>query len=328
MIVNVWTITAGFLAVVGAALAVLAGLVAIQTIRGVKGAERTRREWLEDRGHLLTLLVGVLALVRLVAWPHFYLLLESYVPDLAAYGVMCVFGVTRIEPELVRLLQWGKPVLLAGLGFWWVLGLADADATTTRPLRVRTWLTIPLALGVLVECGIELIYLLREKVGQPVTCCARFRDTEAAAISDNLSPLYGLSVQTPAVTVVAYVAGSLLVAVAATWLSRRPRPAPVAAWLLVAGVAVSLLLTHWAWVDVVAPRVLRLPYHHCTYELLTDTIALGPAAVLTIFGHVAVVMPPWLAIAGAQSPRWDGRLYRTGAIAIVSSLVIVGLHLV
>ena len=35
---------------------------------------------------------------------------------------------------------------------------------------------------------------------------------------------------------------------------------------------------------MVAPRVLALPYHHCVYELLTDTPAMGLAGAMTLAG--------------------------------------------
>ena len=53
----------------------------------------------------------------------------------------------------------------------------------------------------------------------------------------------------------------------------------------------NLVATQWAWVDVLAPRVLRLPYHHCVYELITGTPALGLAALLAIAGSAGLSGP-------------------------------------
>ena len=72
MIVNVWTVTALFLAAVGVALAVAAAAVALGGLRRGGGSDTERPSALaaeEDRAHLLGLIVGVLAGMRLIAWP-------------------------------------------------------------------------------------------------------------------------------------------------------------------------------------------------------------------------------------------------------------------
>ena len=78
------------------------------------------RKKLEDRCYLLFLLGGLLLCLNIVAWPLFYLLLQSYVPQWT--GVMCIYGVTQIGkgsmnssrylPSLITAVQIFKPILI------------------------------------------------------------------------------------------------------------------------------------------------------------------------------------------------------------------------
>ncbi len=335
MILNVHTVVALFLAGVGAVLALGMGIVASGALGASRRASRDPDaraiDALDDRAHLLALVVAVLAAVRFLAWPFFYALLDSYVPDLAAYGVMCSFGVTLIDAPLVAAVQWLKPVALFGLGLWGLLALVDRRSIRPTLLPARITLAVPLAAVVLADCAVEAVYLVREKVSRPVTCCTRFRDTEAAQVADNLSPLAIFADASPAATLGAYfIAGAALVAVA-TLLARRRRathwvPAGLVGLL---GLA-NLVITQWSWIDAVAPRVLGLPYHHCPYELITDTPALGFAALCAVGGSAGLLWPAALATCRRRAPEAVAAVqrgvYGVCAVALASELLIVGVH--
>src|SRR5207302_10144316 len=102
------------------------------------------RQRLEDRGYLLFLAAGVLLALNVLSWPLLYLLLQSYVPEWP--GVMCIYGVTRVGegslgparhlPDLLRVVQWMKPVLVFVGGAWFVLYLMNRR-TATAPLVGR-----------------------------------------------------------------------------------------------------------------------------------------------------------------------------------------------
>src|SRR5689334_1488425 len=78
----------------GLGLLVLAlGIAAWRTWRGRADVPEERKA-LEDRCYLLFLMGGFLLCLNVAAWPIFYLLLQSYVPEWP--GVMCIYGVTRI----------------------------------------------------------------------------------------------------------------------------------------------------------------------------------------------------------------------------------------
>src|SRR5579885_2383442 len=173
MILNSFTVLALFLAAVGCLLSLAACAITVwrSFVRPGPTGDTLAQE---NLGHLLLLVLGTLTMVRLIAWPHFYATLKSYVPELSAFGVMCVYGVTRTQPALIGLLQWSKPIVLWCLGLWLVLHSVERPAWTSWRL-LGTFLVAVLALA---DCNLELVCLIRESPGQRVTCCTQFIETE------------------------------------------------------------------------------------------------------------------------------------------------------
>ena len=329
MIPNAWTVSSLFLAGVSVALALTALGVAARSLPALRRRpDAGVLEVLEQRLHLLSLVLGVLALVRLFDWYLFYQLLGSYVPDLAVYGVMCAYGVTRIRPELVTSIEIMQPIVLLGLGFWWVMARVDRRTETAPLLGARYALAVPIAVLSLTECALHLVYLWVEKAGRPVTCCTQFLDTQATELASSLSSSRYL-IDTPAIALASYF--GLHAAVIALALHARRRTRRVLVYFVVALALANILLTYRVWFGVVAPRVLELPYHHCIYELLTDTLALGPAALLAVSGTGALLCPALLEPFRARAPGAVAALQRTlwglGAVALASEALIVGVHM-
>src|SRR5438552_1358970 len=122
MILNAYAVLDAFVGLLRLGLAMLVvtlALAAWRTWRHSAGVPEERKK-LEDRGYLLFLVGGLLLGLNVLAWPIFYLLLQSYVPYWP--GVMCIYGVTQIGagslgparflPPLVTALQVTKPALV------------------------------------------------------------------------------------------------------------------------------------------------------------------------------------------------------------------------
>jgi hypothetical protein len=333
VILNPWSVSALFLAAIGLALAATAVVVASRGMGSARSASaRASREAGEDRGHLLVVVAAVLGLVRLLAWPQFYLLLRSYVPELAPFGVMCAFGVTRIEPTLVAAIELAKPLVLSGFGFWWLVVLLERRTDHAVFTRARNRLAVVLALAAAFESALEIAYVLHEKVGHPVTCCTQFLDTQAASAGASVAQ------QSPSVLgghLALYCAVNALAVAFALAAWRAPNEssrwrAPASSLVLAALALANLWVTYSTWLAVVAPRVLGLPYHHCVYELLTDTPALGLAAVLACTGNACLLWPlglaPWKSRAPEAVERLQSSVYAAGALSLASSIFIVLVH--
>jgi hypothetical protein len=337
MTLNVWSITSLFLSGVSFMLALCMMLVALRSFPVMPAkAQISLLEKTEDRSQLLVLVVVVLALVRLLAWPYFYLLLKSYVPELAAYGVMCAYGVTRIQAGWVLAVEILKPLTLFSLGFWWLLNLVDRRSATAPMIGLRIVLAIPLSVLALLDCSAEAIYVLLKKVGHPITCCTRFLDTEAQQpLTDNRF-MAAVGFGSPLAGLVLFFVLNLLVITLALYCGRRRAGAPRRPVLLSTGLALlascNLVVTWWIWLQTVAPRVLQLPYHHCLYEVLTDVPALGIAAILAIAGNTCLLWPVGLQLFRHRAPAEIDSIVRAVdvrcGVAIASSLLIVVVHLV
>ena len=257
MTLNVWSVTSLFLSGVSALLALCMMLVALRSFPLMPAMAKTSLlEKTEDRTQLLVLVVVVLALVRLLAWPYFYLLLKSYVPELAVYGVMCAYGVTCIQAGWVLAVQLLKPLTLLSLGFWWLLNLVDRRSPTAPMLGPRVLLAIPLSVLALLDCGAEAIYVLLEKVGHPVTCCTRFLDTEAVQPVANQRIMAAIGLDLPLVTLGLFFVLNLSVITLALHCGRRSARAPRRPVRLSAGLALlaacNLVVTWWFWRQTVA----------------------------------------------------------------------------
>jgi hypothetical protein len=336
MILNVATVVSFFLAALGGLLAAAAIVVALATWWAQRRAPTpTRRQTVENGAHLLVLLLGVLGLVRLLAWPHFYWLMKSYVPTLAQYGVMCVFGVTRIQPHLVLALQIVKPLALLGIGLWWAVTRAHRRDGTRALLPAQLALAVPVAGLALVDSALEARYLLSEKIGQRVTCCTQFLRTDAASLPPGGTAWFVPADASSQAVLGSYLAANLLVIAGCIYLGKRGLPSnrPLGALLGLAaalGGAANLVVAHWAWIEALAPKVLQLPYHHCLYELLTDTPALGLAALMTVAGNGCLIWPAVLQLWRSRAPQavdeMQRHVYELAAVALASALLIAVVH--
>lgn len=336
MILNVYTVIA--VALAGAGGLVALGVLMVSTRSWFSDGETSIGEGkrtFEDRIHLIAILVGTLGVIRLLAWPHFYFMLKSYVEPLAVFGVMCGFGVTQIQPDWVLALQVGKPIVLLAIGLWWLAAHIDDQTKTGALLRTRLALAVVVGAVVLAECSTELVYLFSQKIGQRVTCCTQFLDTSAAKIGSGAGPFHLVGAQETSTTVALFLVLQSLLITGTIILRQRAKAAAgqvstfAAIMVLVIGMA-SLWATRWIWIDLVAPIVLELPYHHCIYELITDAPAFGLAAALAIAGHGCLCWPVALRLMRSGETdaviRLSATIYGLCTIAIATELLIVAIH--
>jgi hypothetical protein len=313
MILNSYAVLDGFVSVLRLVLGLFVlwlGLSAWQTWRHrVRAVEE--RKLLEDRGYLLLLLAWLLLALNVAAWPIFYLLLQSYVPEWP--GVMCIYGVTRIGtgslgmsrflPTLVRALELLKPGLVFLSGAWFVLYLINRR-TYTAPLTGRV-LALLVLVGVLAlaDAAAEVAYLgiPKKEVFLSAGCCTGALGGEEDAsrflprglVGEGAEPwLYG-----------AYYAVNLGMVLALWGCQRVCRRCLPVKWLvpLLAGTLLSVVVNAVFLVDVAAPRLLAnfLPHHHCPYDLVPQAPASVAAMAIFLGGCFCV---GWACVAG-----WLGR---------------------
>jgi hypothetical protein len=316
VILNAYAVIDAFLTMLrgGFGLFVI-GLVVVTWRRCGWSVAAEQRKLCEDRNYLLSQLTLLVLALNLISWPLLYALLQSYVIEWP--GVMCVYGVTRIGagsvgvsrflPGLLLALQTLKPLLVFASGAWFVLYLLNRR-TQTGPL-LGTLLPALLLCGLLtvVDAGAELTYLLlpKKEERQESGCCA-------GAFEDKTGPMGTLrGAGTPAARPWLYGAfyvSNGLMALALFGLTRqRPQPVAPGPWLapLLGGAGLALGAAALFLIEVVAPTVLHLPYHHCPYDLipgapdvlvgvaflLWGACSIGWACVLAWFGRCRETAP-------------------------------------
>jgi hypothetical protein len=301
------------------------------------------RSALEDRSYLMIVLAIVLLGLNLASWPLFYLLLQSYVSEWP--GVMCIYGVTQIGaetsgisrflPRLVKILQVTKPALVFVSGTWLVLYLANRR-TTTAPLTGRVLLAL-LALGLLAvgDAAAEAAYLVIPKKEESLAagCCTEAFDSSTRASRFAPEALLGESYR-PWLSG-AYWAVNLGMIAALFGIRRLLLADRSFGWLapLVLGDLLALAVSGVFLIEIAAPTLLHLPYHHCPYDLLPKVPESVLGIVLFLLGSFAVgwaCVAGWLGACPQTRPfvrQQVARLLLLGLFGYLGSLVILSIAL-
>jgi hypothetical protein len=345
MILNSYAVLDGFLTLLRLGLGVLVLFLSVSALRDwtrnrlhLDDASRV-----EDRCQLLFLAAGVLLVLNIASWPLFYLLLQSYVPEWP--GVMCIYGVTRIGagslgpsrflPALVTTLQALKPALVFLSGAWFVLHLINRR-TRTAPLTGRVLLLL-LVLGVVVvaDAGTELAYLIipKKEVFLSTGCCTEAFDTENSvfrflpgALNDDAESSF--------FAIYYAVNGTMILGLICCERACRGRLPTAWLALLMLVAVVALFVNIVFLIEVAAPRLLRLPGHHCPYDLVERAPESLLSVALFFAGSFAV---GWAFLAGWLGNRPDsrpllpsivGRLCSLGTICWMWSTLMLSMELI
>jgi hypothetical protein len=340
MIVNAYAILDGFLAALRLVFGLCIVYFAIAVYRTRGDADAVQIQLREERGTLLFLAACTLIVLSVASWPVLYLLLQSYIP--AWEGVMCIYGVTQIGkgsmglarflPDLLTWLQLMKPALVFAGGCWLVLHLINSR-TSTGPLAGRVMLLL-VVLGALASADalIEISYLVipkKEEFAAGGCCTQVFDSAERWArlvpknwIADEHRPwLYGIYWVLNGATAL-----SIFGALRFNWTGRSVIfPAILS--------TVSVGINAMFLVEVAAPLLLRLPYHHCPYDLLPLVPESVVAIALFALGAFAVGWAYVASVIGrheetvAVVPDCVRTLLKIGLFGCLGSLVMMTLEL-
>lgn len=293
MILNGTILVSMFLAMLGMILGLTAVVVwlrqALSTTRSRPSACGQAPDHDHDQGAYLVFLLLLTGFgLRVLAWPVTYLALASAVPHVT--GAMCMFGVTRLCPLTINLLQAVRPLLICSLGGWLILRMTrlSRDRRSTGPGENRSPEERPLMLISLVlliaDGALELLAFSSLRPDHPVSCCGSVYDLPDRISSLIPGSLLGaqhaqwlIPLLTGCGIFIAVV--SLLAGLAACggWFGRRGRRSLV----LTIRVLIPLLMIVYIGLaivvsmEVVTPKLTGLPFHHCLYCLLGKT-AVGP----------------------------------------------------
>jgi hypothetical protein len=245
----------------------------------------------QDRLHLCYLFLSTAFLIRLASWPLFYLLLHSLIPVVP--GAMCIYGVTRVMPAFVTLLQILKPLAFFLIGGWLILYRLDLSLKTRSLVKEGARFLIVVSVVAVLDSLAELVFVFGfSPPGVAVSCCTAVADIvvpsaplrplaffDARHLQILLACFFGFGLGSIALT------GLLLIRKSITNISRS------LLFLLALLATMNVASTYGAYREYWGPRLMNLPDHHCLYCLLqyrpTSIFILG----VFILGSFSAIWP-------------------------------------
>jgi hypothetical protein len=189
--------------------------------------------------------------------------------------------------------------------------------TPTAPLSGRV-LGVLIVLGLLAvgDAGAELTYLAipKHETGPSLGCCTAAMDDPSHGAWQSPDAVLGVG-DRPGLTAAYYAVSAVMLvglygAIAGV---RRRRDIPALTPLLL-GALVALPVSAAFLVEVAAPILLRLPYHHCPYDLLPAVPEAVLAAALFVGGTFGV---GWAYVAARWGDCPESRLFLPGTVGAI-----------
>jgi hypothetical protein len=132
----------------------------------------------QDRLHLSFLLLSTAFILRLTTWPLFYFLLHSFIPLVP--GAMCTFGVTRVMPAFVTVLQILKPLAFFLIGGWLILYRLDLSHKTRTLIKQSVRFLFAVSAVAIIDAMLEILFVfVFSPPGVAVSCCTAVTDIVA-----------------------------------------------------------------------------------------------------------------------------------------------------
>ncbi len=320
LILNTYTILFLFIAALTGLLAVPIGYLSLKTyLQTGNIVTEEERDTLVDRSYLLLLIASIVLAVKLGEWPLFYVALQNLIPHV--HGAMCIFGVTQTQPILSDVVQVLKPFVFFGIGGWLILRRLGPAHEFFPLFRTKHLLLAAISLLIFMDSAMDLLYFTSFDTGADVACCTTVFDlAEGKQVALTtlligkgydrvLLPLYFFS----NITVIAFLAYSSV---------RMTRGKPSLLRTTAAGAilaAINAVITIAALFEVISPRAMDLPYHHCIYCMWQYA---PMSIVMTALFVIGTFSPGWalmLAVAGRHQAD------ETTLLAFQRKLALIGM---
>jgi len=339
MIVNIYTLIMLFVAIFSLSLGGFLFLLTIRTLLGFKTTVPLEdKSKFERKGYLVFLLACVTLSIRMIVWPWFYFMLQSFVSEVP--GAMCMFGVTQILPSTVTFLQIIKPISFFIMGGWLLCYYVD-KSTPTTPLARKNLLFLLIVCGVLLADGIgDIYYVIRMKPLMSVSCCATFFDVPLRPSAMIPQAIFGRNFQ-KILFIVYYVTNTLLIALLFTsmskkWVSVASLPRKIVLYSQYAIGIINIPVVIYTFIENIAPKLMQLPYHHCIYCFMGNGMVPDAPIMLGLFviGTFAI---GWMGILRLLCKNGEARLITErlllkvnnfSAFCLLASVIMVTIHLI
>jgi hypothetical protein len=330
MILNALSITMIFIGALSALLAIWGGISSLILYRKWERPSRPEEKTsLEDRSYLILLIMVIVLLIRLINWPLFYVTLQSFISDIE--GAMCIFGVTQVKPGLTRFLEFLKPTNFFLIGGWLILHFLDRATKTSPLMRKKLLLLSIIGLFVVIDSLGDIFLILGIAPESLVSCCTTVTDIlnrpTRTTPESILGPEYAQSLQV--LFFITHLALMGFIGVSLKFRIFRRLILGLLSLFAILNAFVFLL----SQIEVFAPRMMHLPFHHCLYclwQYVPDSIVLY---LLFILGTFSVGWGFTTALLGRQGeaadllPGYLRRIYSFAFFFLLASLIMLIIHL-
>jgi len=274
MILNALSITLLFIGALSVLLAIWGGVSSLALYRKW-GRSFTPEEKvsLEDRSYLVLLITVILLVIRLINWPLFYVTLQSFISDIE--GAMCIFGVTQVKPGLTRFLEFLKPIIFFLIGGWLILHLLDRSTKTSPLMRRKLLLLSIIALFILIDSFGDLLLMIRIAPESLVSCCTTITDILNRPTRTTPQAFFGPEYAFP-LQILFFITHLALIGFVGVSLKFRIFHRPILGLLFLFSILNTIVFL-LAQIEVFAPAMMHLPFHHCLYclwQYVPDSILL------------------------------------------------------
>jgi len=336
MILNVFSITEIFIGLISLILMIWACILSLVLVLRWRAASTVEdRSEVEKRSHLVFLVAVVVLGIRLFNWPLFYATLQSFVPDID--GAMCIFGVTQVKRIMTGTSEIIKPISFFLIGAWLLIHVLD-QKTETSPLMGRKLLFLSFtAMVVIAESLMDVILMFTIAPGTLVSCCTTV--TDILERPTRLVPQAVLGTQYGTILGYGYYASNILLMVIVGIYLTRIKASSSTRWqkslagFLFLWAILNAALFIFAQIEVHAPKIMGLPFHHCLYclwQYVPDTILMY---LLFVLGTSAIGWAFVLELLGGTRetthalPRFQKVLYGFSIFCFAASMVMNTVHL-
>ena len=337
MILNVFSIIEIFIGLISMILMAWGGSLAlILAIRWRSASTVEEKSEIEKRSHLVLLVAVVVLGIRLFSWPLFYATLQSFVPDID--GAMCIFGVTQVKKTLIGVSELIRPVSFFLMGGWLLINSLDQKTRTSPLMGIKLYFLSITAVVVVAESLLDVALMFQIGPGALVSCCTTV--TDILERPTRLIPQSVLGGEYKSILWYGYYTGNILLMVLCGICLRPITSSPALRWRrpVLGGLFLYSLVNAAVFVltqiEIHAPRIMGLPFHHCLYclwQYVPDTILMY---ILFILGTFAIGWAFLLDMVGRRDetrdtlPRTLKMLYGFAIFSLAASMIMNTIHLV
>lgn len=340
MIVNPFSVSALTIDIVSFGLAVVTVVKTVEQLSGRSaqipktGEIYTARE---NQRYLLFWLGVVLLTIRLLSWPFFYLVMQSFVREVT--GAMCIYGATKLLPRLTLFLECVKPLLFFLGTIWLILfGLErlSRDRSAMREKAVTTMLVLLLSCAVLalIDAGGSVYLWIRSSAELAVSCCTTITDIPSRFTVWIPEAVLGQTYERPLWYGYFIVNAIMLIMGAVGCLQVLKSKISLLPFLILSCLAfLAGGVTLLAMIELVAPTLMGLSFHHCIYCFVQDVLDGVLILVLVVVGSFSfMALSPVYLLARSWTEKTLLKrvmllLMSTGMLGLSGSLLMVSVHL-